>query len=72
MGCDGDDNYHIGLDNIINDVNMGKVEHYLKLANITIRSKTSTGYRITANPTDIDYLSHYYSPVYICNVWFVR
>nr|UNI73841.1 MAG: RNA-dependent RNA polymerase [brine shrimp flavi-like virus 1] len=63
--ADGDDNVHISTSSVITDKNMKRVQYWMKEVNITIRSKTSEGYRITTMPTDIDYLSHYYSPVHV-------
>uniref|UniRef100_A0AAT9JQ87 Genome polyprotein n=1 Tax=Bemisia tabaci flavi-like virus 2 TaxID=3142492 RepID=A0AAT9JQ87_9FLAV len=62
---DGDDNVHFGPSKYINEANMSLVNYYMKSVNITIRSKTQEGYRITSDLTDVDYLSHYYRPVFI-------
>ncbi|KAL1480015.1 hypothetical protein MTO96_051390 [Rhipicephalus appendiculatus] len=62
---DGDDNYHISTPSVINPDNMEQLRINIQQLNIKIRSKTFDGYRITDRPTDIDYLSHYYAPVYI-------
>nr|QWC36471.1 polyprotein [Bemisia tabaci pesti-like virus 1] len=62
---DGDDNVHFGPAKYVNEQNMSLVNYYMKSVNITIRSKTQEGYRITGDLTDVDYLSHYYRPVFI-------
>jgi len=65
FGVDGDDNFHIAPSSILNEKSMECVRKYMKECNIVIRSQTKEGYRLVDDVTDIDYLSHKYSPVYI-------
>lgn len=63
MRVDGDNNYHMGPVIVVNEENLRKFAFYMKKANINIRNGVSAGYAITKNPSEIDYLSHYYRPV---------
>ncbi len=60
---DGDDQYHIGSSDVVNEGNMKKVEYFVNQCCIKIRSGTHTGYAIHEDLTTVDFLSHTYQPV---------
>jgi hypothetical protein len=65
FNVDGDDNVHFGPANIVTEENLRKMAANLRKLNITIRSKTHSGFVRHEHFDTVDFLSHTFQRVYV-------
>jgi hypothetical protein len=65
FNVDGDDNVHFGPANVVTDENLRKLAANLRKLNITIRSKTHSGFVRHEHFDTVDFLSHTFQRVYV-------